>query len=206
MRELIVRNSMRSSIVQKHTHLNTLCKIVLKILINWPPIGIILIGFKSTTMANTYTKCYFQLVFAVKYREAQIKNEWKDEMGKYITGITQNHGHKLLAIGGMPDHIHILIGYNLNQLIPDLVEDIKTSTDSWIKGRKLSRFRFGWQRGYGAFTYSYSQTDDVIKYILSQEERHRKKSFKEEYLEILEKNDIEFKEEYLFEFFDNFQE
>ena len=149
-------------------------------------------------MANTYTQCYFHLVFAVKNRDALIKKEWKGELEKYITGIVQNHRHKMLAIGSMPDHIHILIGYNVNQLIPDLVEEIKTSTNAWIKARRLSEFKFEWQIGYGAFTNSRSQIDMEIKYILSQHEHHKKKKFKEEYLEMLVKNNIEFKEEYLF--------
>jgi putative transposase len=152
-------------------------------------------------MANTYTQCYIHLVFAVKDRDALIRKEWKDELEMYITGIIQNHQHKMLATGSMPDHLHILIGYNLNQLIPDLVEEIKTSSNSWIKGKRLSKFKFEWQKGYGAFTHSHSQIDTVVKYILSQEEHHRKKPFKEEYLEMLEKNNIEFKEEYLFKFF-----
>jgi putative transposase len=157
-------------------------------------------------MANTYTQCYFQLVFAVKNRDALIKIDWKDALEKYITGIVQNHHHKILAIGSMPDHIHILIGYNVNQLIPDLVEEIKTSSNLWIKEKRLSKFKFEWQKGYGAFTYSRSQIDTVVKYILTQKEHHRKKLFKEEYLEILEKNNIEFKEEYLFEFFGDIYE
>ena len=152
-------------------------------------------------MANTYTQCYFHLVFAVKNRDALIRKEWKDELEKYITGIVQNHRHKILAIGSMPDHIHILLGYNVNQLIPDLVEEIKTSSNLLIKGKRLSKFRFEWQKGYGAFTHSYSQIDSVAKYILSQEEHHRKKPFKEEYFDMLEKNNVEFREEYLFEFF-----
>ncbi len=152
-------------------------------------------------MENTYTQSYFHLVFAVKNRDALIKKEWKDGLEKYITGIVQNHRHKMLAIGAMPDHMHILIGYNLNQLIPDLVEEIKTSSNLWIKGEKLSKFKFEWQKGYGAFTHSRSQIDPVVKYILTQEEHHKKKLFKEEYLEMLVKNNIEFKEEYLFEFF-----
>ena len=110
-------------------------------------------------MANTYSQSYFHLVFAVKNRNALIKKDWKDELEKYITGIIQNHGHKLLAIGSMPDHIHIFIGYNLNHLIPNLVEEIKTSSSSWIKEKKLSKFKFDWQKGYGAFTYSHSQID-----------------------------------------------
>jgi len=121
----------------------------------------------------------------------------------YITGIVQNHRHKMLAIGSMPDHIHILLGYNVNQLIPDLVEEIKTSSTLFIKGKRLSKYKFEWQKGYGAFTYSHSQLDSVAKYILSQEEHHKKKPFKEEYFEILDKNNVEFKEEYLFEFFND---
>jgi putative transposase len=93
-------------------------------------------------MANTYTQCYFHLVFAVKNRDALIKKEWKDGLEMYITGIVQNHRHKMLAIGAMPDHIHILIGYNVNQLIPDLVEEIKISSNLWTKGEKLSKFKF----------------------------------------------------------------
>jgi REP element-mobilizing transposase RayT len=146
------------------------------------------------------------LVFAVKNRDALIRKEWKGELEKYITGIVQNHRHKMLAIGAMPDHIHILIGYNVNQLIPDLVEEIKTSSNSWIKEKRLSKFKFEWQKGYGAFTHSRSQIDTVAKYILSQEEHHKKQPFKEEYLEMLEKNDVAFNQEYLFEFFSNIYE
>jgi putative transposase len=157
-------------------------------------------------MANTYTQCYFHLVFAVKNRNALIRKEWKEEMEMYITGIVRNHRHKMLAIGSVSDHIHNLIGYNVNQLIPDLVEEIKTSTNAWIKNKRLSRFKFEWQKGYGAFTYSRSQIDNSVKYILTQEEHHKKQPFKEEYLELLEKNEVEFSHEYLFEFFDNISE
>ena len=152
-------------------------------------------------MANTYIQCYVHLVFAPKNRQALISKAWKDELEKYITGIIQNRKHKLLAIGSMADHIHILIGYNVNDLIPDLVEEIKTSTNNWIKDKRLSKFKFEWQRGYGAFTHSRMQIDTVVKYILNQEQHHKKKSFKEEYLDILKKNGVEFKEEYLFDFF-----
>jgi REP element-mobilizing transposase RayT len=154
-------------------------------------------------MANTYTQCYVHLVFSPKNRDALINKTWKDELEKYITGIIQNRKHKLLAIGSMPDHIHILIGYNVNDLIPDLVEEIKTSTNMWIKEKRLSKFKFDWQRGYGAFTHSRMQIDTVIKYILNQEQHHQKKSFKIEYLEMLTKNGVEYKNEYLFDFFEN---
>jgi len=153
-------------------------------------------------MANTYTQCYFHLVFAPKNREALINKEWKSDLEKYITGIIQNKKHKLLAISCMPDHIHIFIGYNINELIPDLVRDIKVSSNEFIKSNKLSKFKFDWQSGYGAFTYSRSQVDSVVKYILNQEEHHKKQTFREEYLDMLAKNEIEFKDEYLFDFFD----
>jgi len=154
-------------------------------------------------MANTFTQFYVHLVFSPKNREALIMKAWKSDLEKYITGIVQNNGHKLLAIGGMPDHIHIYIGYNVNQLIPTLVENIKTSSNNWIKDNKLSKFKFEWQKGYGAFTHSRSQLDVVIKYVLNQEMHHKKVSFRDEYLEILIKNDIQYQDEYLFDFFDN---
>jgi putative transposase len=154
-------------------------------------------------MANTYTQCYFHLVFAVKNRNALINKDWKNDLEKYIIGIVQNHKHKLLAIGSMPDHIHIYLGYNVNQLIPDLVEEIKTSSNAWVREENLSKFRFEWQKGYGAFTHSRSQLDAVVKYVLNQENHHKKKTFREEYLEMLRKNEIEFKDEYVFDFFDD---
>jgi putative transposase len=154
-------------------------------------------------MANTYTQCYFHLVFAVRKREALIGKIWKDELEKYVTGIVQNNNHKLLAIGSMPDHIHILIGYNVNYLIPDLVEHIKTSSNKWIRERRFSKFNFAWQTGYGAFTNSRSQLDMEIKYILTQEEHHKKKNFRDEYVDMLENNEVIFTNEYLFDFFDH---
>lgn len=154
-------------------------------------------------MANTYMQAYFHLVFSPKNREVLIKKEWKNDLEKYITGIIQNNGHKLLAIKAMHDHIHIFIGYNLNHLIPKLVEEIKTSSNKWINENKLSKFHYEWQKGYGAFSHSHSQISNVVNYILNQELHHNKRSFKEEYLEMLQKNDIKFNEEYLFDFFDN---
>ena len=154
-------------------------------------------------MANTYTQFYVHLVFAVKNRNALIKKPWKHDLEKYITGIVQNHKHKLLAIYAMPDHIHIFIGYNVNHLIPDLVEEIKTSSNRWIKTNNLSKFRFEWQKGYGAFSHSQSQIDTVVKYIVNQETHHKKKDFKTEYIEILKKNDIRYNDDYLFDFFDD---
>ncbi len=152
-------------------------------------------------MADTYAQAYFHLVFAVKSRQALIQKSWKDDLEKYISGIVQNNGHKLIAVGSMSDHIHIFIGYNLNQAIPVLVEKIKTSSNHWIKENKLSKVKFNWQNGYGAFTHSHSQVDAVAKYVLNQENHHQKKTFKEEYIDMLNKFKIDYKEQYVFDFF-----
>ncbi len=152
-------------------------------------------------MANTYTQAYFHIVFAVKNRKALIDKSWKDKLEKYITAIVQNNGHKLIAIGSMPDHIHIFIGYKLTQGIPDLVEEIKTSSNAWVKRENLIPFKFDWQKGYGAFTHSHDQIERVAKYVLNQEEHHRKRTFREEYLQMLRESNITYKEEYLFDFF-----
>jgi REP element-mobilizing transposase RayT len=158
------------------------------------------IAYKKV-MANTYSQAYFHLIFSPKNRQALIQRTWKNELEKYITGIIQNNKHKLLAIGSMPDHIHIFIGYYLNHRISDLVEEIKTSSNKWINDNKLSRYKFEWQKGYGAFTHSHSQIDAIIKYVLNQEQHHQRRTFKEEYLEILKKNDIKYNDDYLFDFF-----
>ena len=129
-------------------------------------------------MANTFTHCYVHLVFSPQHRDALINKSWKDELEKYITGIIQKQKHKLLAIGSMPDHVHILIGYNVNDLLPDLVAEIKTATNTLIKDKRLAKFKFDWQRGYGAFTHSRMQIDTVIKYILNQEHIIRKQHLK----------------------------
>lgn len=157
-------------------------------------------------MANTYTQLHIHIVFSVKNRKALIAQKWREELEKYMTAIIQKHNHKLLAIYAMRDHVHILIGYNLNHLIPNLVEELKTSTNHWIKAKQFCPFAFSWQRGYGAFAHSKSQVPTVINYILNQEEHHRKKSFREEYLEILRKNEVDYKDQYLFEFFDDLYE
>ena len=148
-------------------------------------------------MANTYTQLYVQFVFAVQNRRSLIKNEWKDELYKYITGIVQNNKHKLIAINGVANHIHIFIGYQPHQLIPDLLQDIKGSSSGWINQKGFTTSKFNWQEGYGAFSYSHSQIDRVVKYIMNQEQHHKKKTFKAEYLELLNKFNIEFDERYI---------
>jgi len=153
-------------------------------------------------MANTYTQIDIHLVFAVKGRESLIRKEWQADLYKYITGIVQNHKHKMLRINGMPDHIHIFIGYDPVQPLPKLVEEIKTSSNAFIKSNKFTSFKFAWQNGYGAFSHSKSQRDTVIQYIANQEMHHRKKTFKAEYLEMLQKFEVEYNEKYLFDFVD----
>ncbi|MFA9187625.1 IS200/IS605 family transposase [Flavobacterium sp. FBOR7N2.3] len=150
-------------------------------------------------MANTYSQIYIQIVFAVKGRENLITKEIREELHKFITGIVSNRGQKLLAIFAMPDHVHILIGLKPNITISDLVRDIKAGSSKFINDSKWINGKFNWQEGYGAFSYSKSHLDNVIKYILNQEEHHKKQTFKEEYLAFLEKFEIEYEEKYLFE-------
>lgn len=154
-------------------------------------------------MANTYSQIYIQTVFAVKNRDAMIQKEWRDDLHSYMGGILENKGQKSLAIGGIHDHVHLFFGYdNLMIPIPNLVQEIKKATNTWIKANRLSKFQFEWQGGYGAFSYSRSQIDAVCKYVLNQEEHHRHRTFKEEYLDILKKFEVEYDERYIFNFFD----
>ena len=148
-------------------------------------------------MANTFTQIYLQFVFAVQDRFSLIRDDWKDELYKYITGIIQNNNHKLLAINGTSNHLHIFIGYKPNQLIPELLQDIKGHSSKWINKRGFAGGKFRWQAGYGAFSYSQSQIDSVIKYINNQEIHHKKKTFNEEYLELLQLFKIEYDERYI---------
>lgn len=150
-------------------------------------------------MANTYSQIYIQIVFAVKNRESLIKKENREELHKFITGIVSNREQKLLAIFAMPDHVHILVGMKPNIALSDLVRDIKAGSSKFINDSKWINGKFNWQEGYGAFSYSKSHLDNVIKYILNQEEHHKKQTFKEEYYSFLEKFEIEYDEKYLFE-------
>ncbi|MFC6095256.1 IS200/IS605 family transposase [Flavobacterium qiangtangense] len=149
-------------------------------------------------MPNTYTQIHIHFVFAVKFRNGLINENFKISLYKYITGIIKNNDHKLLAIGGMPDHIHILIGFRATQSMSDLMKDVKQSSSKWINENKFVNGHFQWQEGFGAFSYSKSQISDVIKYIENQEIHHQKKTFREEYLEILKKFDVEYDEKYIF--------
>ena len=150
-------------------------------------------------MSGTFTQIYIQITFAVKNRESMINSSWEEELYKYISGIINNKNQKVLAINGMPDHIHILIGMKPSCCLSDLVREIKKSSNDFIKERNFSKYKFQWQEGFGAFSYSHSALDNVIKYIQNQKEHHKKYSFKEEYIELLNRFQIEYKEEYLFD-------
>jgi putative transposase len=149
-------------------------------------------------MAGTFSQIYIQIVFAVKGRESLIQKEWEERLYQYITGIIRAKEQKLIAINGMPDHIHIFIGMKPSCCLSDLVREVKKSSNDFINENKLSKFKFSWQEGYGAFSYSHSQIDAVAKYILNQKEHHRKITFKEEYVDFLKKFEIEYDEKYLF--------
>jgi putative transposase len=155
-------------------------------------------------MANTYTQIHIQFVFTVQNRDCIIQNNWKDELYKYITGIVRNHLHKPLIINGMPDHLHLLIGLRPSQSISDLMQDIKGDSSQWINNRKFVKGKFSWQEGYGAFSYRKSEISDVINYIENQTSHHKKRSFTEEYRELLNEFEIEYDERYVFKPIDYF--
>ena len=149
-------------------------------------------------MANTYTQLHIHLVFAVKYRAALIHKEWKERLHQYITGIIRNNDHKMLQVNSMPDHIHIFIGMRPNQSISSLVQNVKTETSKWIKENKFCRSSFSWQEGFGAFSYSKTHVDRVIRYIQNQEAHHKKETFLDEYRKLLKAFDIAYDEKYIF--------
>lgn len=149
-------------------------------------------------MANTYTQIHIHSIFAVKTRIGLIGPIWKDELYRYITGIVQAHGHKMLAINGMPDHIHLFFGMRPTQTLSALMQDVKGSSSKWINDRGFVKGKFEWQEGYGAFSYSKSHVSGVITYIQKQEIHHQKKNFIDEYNDLLKKIDVEFDERYVF--------
>ena len=150
-------------------------------------------------MANTYCQLYTHLVFAVKYRGGFIADAWRDELYKYITGVIENRKHKVYAIGGMKDHIHILVSMSPTQSVSDLVQETKRASTLWIKERHLVDGNFAWQEGFGAFSYGKSQIDNVVNYIRNQEMHHRGKTMREEYIDFLKIFGIDYKEEYAFQ-------
>ncbi|WP_420148054.1 IS200/IS605 family transposase [Spirosoma sp.] len=149
-------------------------------------------------MSNTYTQLYIHTVFAVKHRHSLIRPAWKEDLYRYMTGIVQNQGHKLIAINGMPDHVHTFIGLNPKQSISELMQYLKMDSAKWVNEKRLTQAKFEWQSGYGAFSYGHSQIDSVIRYIQNQEEHHRKRTFLEEYIAFLQKLKVPYDEQYVF--------
>jgi len=150
-------------------------------------------------MANTYTQIYLQFVFAVKGRQSLIHDGFREELHKYITGIVENRKQKLIAINSMPDHIHILVGFGTTITIADLIHDVKIASSKLVNEHRWIPGKFSWQNGYGGFSYSRSHLDRVVKYILNQQKHHKRKSFREEYIEFLEKYEILYDSKYLFD-------
>jgi REP element-mobilizing transposase RayT len=151
---------------------------------------------------GSYTQMYVQLVIAVKYREALLTKDIRPVVFQYISGIITQMNHKSIIVNGVSDHIHIFIGLNPAKSVSDTIHDIKRSSSLFINQEKLCKRRFAWQEGYGGFTYSRSQINNVYNYILRQEQHHEKTRFKEEYLAFLKKFEVEYDEKYLFRFFD----
>jgi len=149
-------------------------------------------------MADTYTQIHLHFVFAVKYRRALIHPLWKQELHKYITGIFQQNNHKMLQINSMPDHIHILVGFRPNQAISQMIQNVKTESSKWINHRAYCDHKFNWQGGFSAFSCSKSQVKRVIKYIENQERHHQNISFTKEHRMMLDANNVEYDERYLF--------
>ena len=149
-------------------------------------------------MANTYTQIHLQVVFAVQNRLSSIQPSWKDSLYKYITAIVQNNNHKVVIINGMPDHIHLLIGMRPVQSLSELMKQVKGDSSSWINKTNLVQNRFSWQEGFGAFSYSKNQLPRVIDYIKYQEDHHHKKSFRSEYLTMLDEAEVEYDTQYIF--------
>ncbi len=150
-------------------------------------------------MANTYTQIYIHIVFAVQGRQNLIRQERKEELHKYITGIVSRHGQKLIAVHARPDHVHVLVGLKPSLALSDLVREIKTGSTNHINEQRWVPGRFSWQEGFGAFSYSHSQLTDVIRYIGNQEAHHSRKGFQEEYRAFLERFKVAYDERYLFQ-------
>ena len=150
-------------------------------------------------MPNTYTQLYTHIVFAVKGRTCIIHNDIQDRIYKYISGIIANLNQKLYIINGMPDHVHILVSMKPTLALSDLVKEIKEHSTKFINKEKLIAGKFQWQEGFGGFSVSHSQLGVVINYIKNQEEHHKKRTFKEEYLEMLQRYCVDYKDAYLFE-------
>ena len=149
-------------------------------------------------MTNTYTQLHVQIVIVVSNRQSLIQNAWKTELYKYITGIIQNYGHKVLAINWPQDHVHILIGLRPSQSLSELMKQVKQYSSRWINENRLTLLKFSWQAGYGAFSYSKSAIPKVLCYIQNQEDHHKEKSFSEEFRSMLIEFGLDYEERFIF--------
>jgi len=150
-------------------------------------------------MSGTFSQIYIQTVFAVKGRENILDKKWREEVFKYMAGIIKNKGQKPIIINGVTDHVHVFVGLKPAMSVSDLIRDVKNNSSNFINEKKWLRGKFSWQEGYGSFSYSHSHIENVYNYILNQEEHHKKKTFREEYLEFLKEFAIEYDEKYLFD-------
>ena len=150
-------------------------------------------------MANTYTQIYLHIVFAVEGRQSLIPAEHNEELQKYITGIVSGQKQKLIAINNMPDHLHLLVGLQPDQALSELMRAVKAGSAKFVNEKHWVRGRFSWQTGYGAFSYSRSQLGAVIRYIENQQKHHARKSFREEYVQLLEKFGVEYDPRFIFQ-------
>jgi putative transposase len=150
-------------------------------------------------MADTYSQIYVHLVFSVKGRQSLIQEAWKDRLYKYICGIASGKGQKVFAIGGVADHIHLLVSMKPSISVSELVRDLKSNSSKWLNEQGLFKGKFEWQNGFGAFTCGHTQLNSIIAYVNNQEIHHKKETFKEEYLKLLKEFEIEFNEQFLFD-------
>ncbi len=153
-------------------------------------------------MASTYSQIYIQAVVVVKGRECLIQPVWKQELYAYMAGIIKAKGQKPIIINGVADHVHIFFGLKPTMAIADLMRDVKNNSTNYINKKGWVRGKFAWQAGYGAFSYSHSQIDRVYQYIQRQEEHHQKQTFRSEYLALLQKFEVPYEEQYLFDWLD----
>jgi len=153
-------------------------------------------------MAGTFSQIYIQIVFAVNGRSNLLQKPWREEIFKYMAGIIKGKNQKSIIVNGVSNHVHLFVGLKPSMNVSDLVRDIKNNSSNFINDQNFIRGKFSWQEGYGSFSYSHSQIDQVYQYILNQEEHHRKRTFREEYLDFLKKFEIAYDEKYLFEWHD----
>jgi len=153
-------------------------------------------------MAGTYSQIYIQYVFTVKGRRNLLEKTWRQEVFKYMAGIIKAKDQKPIIVNGTADHVHVFVGLKPSMSISDLIRDIKNNSSKFINEQGWVNGKFSWQEGYGVFSYAHSQIENVYQYILKQEEHHRRKTFRDEYLDFLQKFDVECDEKYLFDWLD----